>query len=189
MFYVVEIEDVVGVEPREFGRNLREIAFEKLSSIYEGSVDEELGYIIAVLDVSVDEIGFMISRDPNLYHTARASLLTYYPRLQEVVEGEVVELTEFGAFIRLGPLDALLHISQIMDDYVSVDKKKLMLTGSNTGWTLSVGDKVRARVVAISLSGGKVGLTTRQPFLGSLAWIEAQKSRAAPPKAKKVAEG
>jgi DNA-directed RNA polymerase subunit E' len=64
-----------------------------------------------------------------------------------------------------------------------------MLTGSNTGWTLSVGDKVRARVVAISLSGGKVGLTTRQPFLGSLAWIEAQKSRAAPPKAKKVAEG
>jgi DNA-directed RNA polymerase subunit E' len=189
MFYVVEVEDVIGVEPREFGRDLREIAYQKLASLYEGSVDEELGYITAVLDVKVDEIGFMFPRDPNLYHNVRASLLVYQPRLQEVVEGEVVELTEFGAFIRVGPIDALLHISQIMDDFVSVDKKKSILTGSQTGWTLATGDKVRARIVAVSLAGGKVGLTTRQPFLGSLAWIEAQKRRAAPQRAEKVAEG
>jgi DNA-directed RNA polymerase subunit E' len=36
--------------------------------------------------------------------------------MQEIVEGEVVERVEFGAFVEIGPLDGLLHISQITDE-------------------------------------------------------------------------
>jgi len=41
-----------------------------------------------------------------------------------VIEGEVVEIADFGAFIRVGPIDALLHVSQLMDDYISYDENK-----------------------------------------------------------------
>ncbi|MCS7126988.1 MAG: DNA-directed RNA polymerase [Thaumarchaeota archaeon] len=174
MFYLVTIEDVIGIEPREFGGPLKEIAMEKLISMYEGVVDEELGYVITVTDVEVDEVGFLLPRDPASYHKVRCTLLTYMPMLQEVVEGEVVDVTEFGAFVRVVTIDALLHLSQIMDDYVSLDKKNMTLVGSKTGLKLGVGDKVRARVVAVSISGGKVGLTTRQPYLGNLEWIAQQ---------------
>ncbi|MEM0444914.1 MAG: DNA-directed RNA polymerase [Nitrososphaerota archaeon] len=188
MFYVVEIVDVIGVEPREFGIPLKDIALKKLSSLYEGIVDEQLGYVISVLDVEVEEIGFMLPRDPNLYHRVRSKLLVFIPRIQEVVEGEVVELTEFGAFVRIGPLDALLHVSQILDDFVNFDRKNAIFVGSQTGWKLGVGDKVRSRIVAVSLASGKVGITTRQPYLGNLAWIEEQKRRERPQRAEKVAE-
>ena len=39
--------------------------------------------------------------------------MTFFPKLQELVEGEIVEITDFGAFVRIGPTDALLHLSQV----------------------------------------------------------------------------
>ena len=58
-------------------------------------------------------------------------LLSFYPEMHEVVEGEVVEVTDFGAFVRIGPEDALLHVSQIMDDYISFDEKHGVLSERN----------------------------------------------------------
>ena len=71
-------------------------------------------YVVMVVDVEVDPVGMLLPRDGATYHKAKAKLLCFSPRPQEVGEGEVVEITEFGAFIRVGPLDALLHISQIL---------------------------------------------------------------------------
>ena len=39
----------------------------------------------------------------------------------EVVEGVVSEVNEFGAFVRIGPMEALLHKSQIMEDTVDAN--------------------------------------------------------------------
>src|SRR4030042_1968823 len=67
------------------------------------------------------------------------------------VEGSVVEILKFGAFVRFGPLDGLLHISQIMDDRIDVDDSNQRLLGKDTKRDLRVGDKVRARIVALSI--------------------------------------
>jgi len=183
MFYLVEIEDVVAIPPRDFGKPLREVAFERMREAYEGKIMEDLGYVIMVVDVDVDPIGMLLPRDGSSYHKARAKLLSFMPRPQEVGEGEVVEVTEFGAFIRVGPLDALLHISQIMDDYITYDERHSILMGKKTGRKIEVGDDVRFRVVAVSLTHGttgKVGVTTRQPYLGKLEWIRESLEKPAP---------
>ena len=39
----------------------------------------------------------------------------------EVVEGAVSEVNDFGAFVRIGPMEALLHKSQIMEDHVDIN--------------------------------------------------------------------
>ena len=88
----------------------------------------------------------------------------------------MVEIADFGAFVRIGPIDALLHVSQVMDDFISYDEKQGVLLGKETKRKLMSGDQVRVRVTAVSLgragSSGKIGVTSRQPFLGRLEWIE-----------------
>jgi DNA-directed RNA polymerase subunit E' len=101
-------------------------------------------------------------------------MLTYKPTLQEVVRGTITEVTEFGAFVRIGPIEGLIHVSQIMDDFINYDSKLPGFLGKKTDKKLIPEDNVLARLVTISLRGdtsnSKIGLTMRQPFLGKEDW-------------------
>ena len=170
------MEDSIRIPPDKFDEPLEEVAREQLKLKYEGVIDEELGYVIAVTDIKVSPVGKIIPGDGATYHKATFSLLTFYPKIQEVVEGEVVEIADFGAFLRVGPVDALIHVSQIMDDFISYDDRQGVLMGKESKRKISVGHKMRVRTTAVSLgrgsSFGKIGVTARQPFLGALEWIE-----------------
>jgi len=175
MFKLLVLEDTVRIPPGKFGQPLAQAGHEQLKVKYEGMVDEELGYVVAVTDIKVNQTGKIIPGDGATYHRVSFSLLTFYPKLQEIVEGEVVEIADFGAFLRVGPIDALLHVSQLMDDFISYDEKQGVLMGKETRRKLSSGDQVRARITAVSLprggGSGKIGVTARQPYLGKLEWI------------------
>ncbi|MEM2112459.1 MAG: DNA-directed RNA polymerase [Candidatus Bathyarchaeia archaeon] len=176
-FNLVTLEDTVRIPPEKFGEPLEKVAHEQLKAKYEGMVEEELGYIIAVTDIKVSPFGKIIPGDGATHHKVTFALLTFYPKIQEVVEGEVVEIADFGAFIRIGPVDALIHVSQLMDDFISYDDKQGVLMGKETKRQVTTGDRMRVRITAVSLgrgsSFGKIGVTARQPFLGKLEWIEA----------------
>jgi DNA-directed RNA polymerase subunit E' len=170
------LEDTIRIPPETFGNPLEAVGYQQVKAKYEGVVDETLGYVIAVTGVEVSSIGKIIPGDGAAYHKVNFSLLTFYPKVQEVVEGEVVEIADFGAFVRIGPIDALLHVSQLMDDFISYDEKQGVLLGKETKRKLMSGDQVRVRITAVSLgragSSGKIGVTARQPFLGKLEWID-----------------
>ncbi len=176
LFKLITLEDTIRIPPETFGNPLEKVGHQQVKAKYEGVVNEELGYVIAVIDVKVSPTGKIIPGDGATYHKVAFSLLTFYPILQEVVEGEVVEIADFGAFVRIGPIDALLHVSQLMDDFISYDEKQGVLLGKETKRKLMSGDQVRVRITAVSLgragSSGKIGVTARQPFLGKLEWIE-----------------
>ncbi len=175
MFKLLVREDTIRIPPKKFGDPLTQAGHEQLRMKYEGMVDEGLGYVIAVTDIDVNPVGKIIPGDGATYHKVSFSLLTYYPVIQEIIEGEVVEIADFGTFIRVGPIDALLHVSQLMDDFISYDEKQGVLMGRETRRKLSSGDHVRARITAVSMArggrSGKIGVTARQPFLGKLEWI------------------
>ena len=181
MFKLVTLEDTIRIPPQRFGDPIEAVGYAQLKSKYEGMVDQELGYVIAVTDIQINPIGKIIPGEGATYTRAVYSLLTFYPKLQEVVEGEVVEIADFGAFARVGPLDTLLHVSQLMDDFISYDEKQGVLMGKETRRKLATGDHVRVRITAVSLarggSSGKVGVTARQPFLGKLEWIKQDVER------------
>lgn len=183
MFKLITMEDTIRIPPETFGNPLGSVGCQQVKGKYEGVVDEALGYVIAVTNVKVSPVGKIIPGDGATYHKVTFSLLTFYPVIQEVVEGEVVEIADFGAFIRIGPIDALLHVSQLMDDFISYDEKQGVLIGKETGRKLATGDKVRVRITAVSLgrAGGsaKIGVTARQPFLGKLEWIDEESNKAA----------
>ncbi|AJW70403.1 DNA-directed RNA polymerase [Nitrosopumilus adriaticus] len=194
MFSISTLVDVVRIPPSLFGTTLKKAAVNILKEKYESMINADLGYIIMILDAKVDEMGKMIAGDGGTFHRVQFEALTFYPKLQEIVQGEIVDITDFGAFVRIGPTDALLHLSQVMDDYLKSDVKSGMILANQSGRTLKVGSTLRARITAVSLGKaaamGKIGITCRQPFLGADDWIveEIKKSTGDSDKPAKEAE-
>jgi DNA-directed RNA polymerase subunit E' len=192
MFTLITLQDTIRIPPDTFGNPLEKVGREQVKTKYEGIVDEELGYVIAVTGVEVSPIGKIIPGDGATYHKVAFSLLAFMPVIQEIVEGDVVEIADFGAFVRIGPVDALLHVSQLMDDYISYDEKQGVLLGKETKRKLTSGDQLRVRITAVSLgragSSGKIGVTARQPFLGKLEWLKQDAALTKEAGEKKTAE-
>ena len=183
MFSISTLLDVVRIPPSLFGTALKKAAINILKEKYESMINADLGYIIMILDAKVEELGKMIAGDGGTFHKVEFDALTFYPKLQEIVHGEIVDITDFGAFVRIGPTDALLHLSQVMDDYLKSDVKSGMIIANQSGRTLKVGATLRARITAVSLGKaatmGKIGITCRQPYLGADEWIAEEIKKSA----------
>ena len=173
MFYVTEVEDYVRVDPKLFGLPTEEAVSEQLKETYSDYYDKELGRSVAFIEVLEIREGVIIPGDGAAYYNSKFKLLVWKPEMQELVFGEIAEITNFGAFINLGVMRGMIHISQTMDDFVSFSKTNSLL-GKASKRNLKDGDLCMARIVAISHKGDdpKIGLTMRQPGLGKLEWIK-----------------
>ena len=173
MFYLTEVEDYIRVEPKLFGIPTIEAVEEQLRETYADYYDKELGRVVSVIDVLRVGEGILIPGDGAAYYNSTFTLLAWKPELHEIVYGIISEITNFGAFIDLGSMRGMIHISQTMEDYVSFSKTNT-LTGKSSKKVLKQGDLCIARIVAISHKGDepKIGLTMRQPGLGKLEWIK-----------------
>lgn len=178
MFYLAEVEDHVRVEPRHFGLPTRESVEKQLNESYVDSVSRDLGYVVSV--VSVEEVGdgIIIPGDGAAYYNSKFKVLVWKPEMHELVYGTIVEIAGFGAFMDIGVMQGMIHISQTMEDYVSVTKTGT-LSGKASKRSLGKGDNCVAKIVAISFKSGepKIGLTMRQPGLGKVEWIEEEKRK------------
>jgi len=179
MYKLVKLEDIVRIPPDRFKDDQKEVVTDILREQYEGKWDKELGMVLCVQDVLEIGEGRVIHGDGASYNNVTFNVLTFLPKLHEVIEGHVVEIVEFGVFVRIGPVDALAHVSQITNDYISYDKKQHTLTGKETKHVIKEGDYVRARIVTLSTKEEvvKVGLTMRQPYLGKIEWIDEEKKK------------
>ena len=169
---------MIRIPPDKFGAPIDEVALEELKRMYVDLHDEELGCVIAVVDAQVDPVGKLVPGDGASYNRVVFTLLVFKPEPNEVVEGDVRSTTDFGAFIRIGPIDALLHKSQIMDDYVVFDRRGGAFVGKQSGKKLKEGDTIRVRVIATSFRRDttlpRVAVTARQEHLGKLEWIREE---------------
>jgi len=180
MYYRSEIQSVVRIDPKNFKNKLKEAIFNQLKENYEGNIVESLGRIISILSINKISEGNIIPGDGGIYYRTEFTAINYKPEIQEIVEGEVKDIANFGIFIDLGPFEGLIHISQSMDEYVSINKQGV-LQGKESKRVLKVGDRVRARIIAVSFkdpADPKIGLTMRQPALGKLEWIEEDREKA-----------
>ena len=176
MFKLITLSTKCEIPPFLFSQPKAVSARIILSEEYEGIITRDYGFIIAIVDVIDVGPGIIIPGNANTFHQVEFTILSFKPNLGDVVEGDIVELVDFGAFCRLGPLDGLVHVSQICDDYISYEQVGNRFIGKETGKILEVNNEVRAKVIAVSLGtgrSGKLGLTMRQKFLGKYDWIEA----------------
>ncbi len=177
MYMLTEVEKVVRIPPKDLNDDIESVIDRLTWEAYEGRLGEDKNFTLLIKNVRTDGPGRIVHGDGAVYQTVKYDQVVFRPRDNEIVEGAVVEVLKFGAFVRIGPLDGLLHISQVMDDRVDIDESNQRLVGKETGRYLAVGDVVRARIVSIDLNEknpqeSKIGLTMRQPGLGKLQWLE-----------------
>jgi len=179
MYRIVTIRDTVRVPPKEFGKDLKITITNILRNMYECKWDNDIGFMLVIKDVKRIDVGRVIPGDGATYHDIDFEMLVYTPKVHEIVDGEIVEILEFGAFMRIGPIDGLVHVSQVTNDFINFDKKNRTLTGKETKNVLKEGDLSRARIITLSskMEMTKIGLTMRQPSLGKFDWIEAEKRK------------
>jgi DNA-directed RNA polymerase subunit E' len=168
----------VAISPSMFKpkADISQVVLEILREKYEDKFVENLGYVICVLNVKRSSHGIITPGNPKILSEVEAELLSWYPLDKEVVEAEVADVREFGAFLRIGRIEGLVHISQIIDDQISYDKKGFRIIAKKTKRILEKKSLVRARIISVSYSSPspsfKLAFTMRQPFLGRIEWIK-----------------
>ncbi|MBD3164515.1 DNA-directed RNA polymerase [Candidatus Woesearchaeota archaeon] len=179
MFYKTELRDHIRVPPNMFEIKLEEAIIQRVKKKYEGYISKDFGIVIDVSDVKDIGEGIIIAGDGAPYYEVGFELITYKPEMHEVLLGRIKDIADFGAFMNLGPIDGMIHVSQTMDDFVSYSKEKV-LSGKESKKSLKVGDNCRARIIAVSfkdIQNPKIGLTMRQQGLGKLEWLEEKEEK------------
>jgi DNA-directed RNA polymerase subunit E' len=179
MYKMIQREDVIRIPPHYLGKDLDVVADYLTRRNFEGRMDNLNRLVIDATDVNRLGEGRIVHGDGAIFQRVNFKALVFQPMLHEVVEGTVVEILKFGAFVRFGPLDGLVHISQVMDDHIDVDLGNMRLVGKESKRDLRVGDKVRARIVSMSMNErspreSRIGLTMRQAGLGKIDWLEEE---------------
>ena len=182
MYKRVTLRDTVEVPPEHLADVTPQRIKRLLQDKLEGRVDEDVGSIVSVIGVHDIGEGAVLPNEPGVYYDAEFDALTFDPQMQEVVDGEIVEVVNFGAFVGIGPVDGLLHVSQISDEYLAYDEENQMLASRESNRTLGVGDTVRARIVTKSIDernprDSKIGLTAKQVGLGKHGWLKEEREK------------
>jgi DNA-directed RNA polymerase subunit E' len=180
MYKRVRLRDTVEVPPEHLAEVTPDLVKKLLQDKLEGRMDEDVGSVVSVVDVHDIGEGAVVPNRPGVYYEAEFDALTFDPKMQEVVDGEIVEVVNFGAFVGIGPVDGLLHVSQISDEYLAYDEEGQMLASRDSNRSLGVGDAVRARIVTKSIDernprDSKIGLTAKQVGLGRHGWLEDER--------------
>jgi len=176
------LRDTVEVPPEHLADVTPRLVKQLLQDKLEGRVDEDVGSVVSVIEVHDIGDGAVLPNEPGVYYEAEFDALTFDPQMQEVVDGEVVEVVSFGAFVGIGPVDGLLHVSQISDEYLAYDEEGQALASRESNRTLGVGDAVRARIVTKSVDernprDSKIGLTAKQVGLGKHGWLREEREK------------
>ena len=196
MYKMLTVDDKIRVPPSKFNLGPEDAVKASLDERFEGTVDKNLGVVLAVTSIEGIGEGKILPGDGAIHYPVKFKVIVYQPEMYEVVKGQVIDITEFGVFVRMGPVDGMVHVSQLMDDFVSYDSKNSIFLGRDSKRILKEGDIVKARIVSVSMGPDrqyKIGLTTRQPGLGSLSWLDkktapVEKKEAPPKKADKKKE-
>jgi DNA-directed RNA polymerase subunit E' len=178
MYFVLTCSDKVRVPAEYFTMKLEDALTQILREKYERRIDKDAGIVLALWNVKPQGDGIVIPGDSAAYYEVVFDVLAYHPLVNEILESEVSEVVEFGVFLNLGPIEGLVHLSQIANDFLTYNKKTGTISGKDSKKTLKKGDIVFAKISTVSMKNtipeSKIGLTMRPEGLGKMEWILAK---------------
>lgn len=131
------------------------IPLSQLSDKFVENADEFMGQVLDVKVTRVDQKrGRAVFSHKQVLGEARQQKIAAIwegLHVDDVVEGTVMRFTDYGAFIDLGGIDGLLHISEI-----SWGKLK------HPQEVLQIGDKVNVKILSMNEEKGKISLGLKQ---------------------------
>ncbi len=176
MYYLVTLSDIAFVPPERIGEDPRKIAEDYLRNKHLGKYVSGAGLIVEIVGIEEISLGKLFISSPALYFKAKFKALSFLPKVQEIIEGEIDKIVTHGAIVKVGPVDGFIHISQLGDDVFI--QRGGVLQGRKTKVTFRPGDRIRARITAVSKPDPtapkrgepiiRIALSCRQPGLGKI---------------------
>ena len=179
MYKIFRVVDIVRVPPQNFSMKFEDIILTVLREKYERTMDKDMGLILCIDKVKSSEYGRIIQGDGAAYFDVEFDALCFLPKINEVYRTTVKKVVDFGCFLSLGPIEGLVHISQITRDLVVYDRKNNQFNSKNGKKTLKTDDVCFAKISTVSIkhtsADTKIGLTMRPLGLGKEDWLEIDK--------------
>ena len=175
MFYLVDVQEKVGIEAQNLKKDIKACAEERLEEMHS---KEENGVFLGVVEIkNIGETGKILPEKPYIYFDIEYTSLFFQPAQNEIVDGIITEIAEFGPFVRLGPIEAFIHISQITKEKLTYNPEQDIITTKDGKFVVKRDEKVRALVAnsAISEDKVRVNLTMKQDGLGLISMLEKEK--------------
>ncbi len=180
MYYLIKVEDKIRIPPRDLEMELEDAIAKELRERYENRIVPDLGFVLKIIKNKIKSDGYVIPGDPFIYYLVEFEALTFDLAINEVLIGDVKEVLDFGAFVNIGPTDALLHVSQIGGEKFRYDKKSKSFVSANKR-TIKKGDIVLTKVSTVSyrnsLADSRIGLTMRLEGLGKEEWLKKKENK------------
>ena len=145
------------------------VPMSQLSDKYVENADEFIGQTVDVRVLKVDDKRnkAVFSRKSVLVDDKKKQVQEIWANLNvgDIVEGKVMRFTDYGAFVDIGGVDGLLHISEI-----SWGKLK------HPSEVLAIGDIINVKILSLNEERGKIslGLKQTQPEPWSLVGTKYQ---------------
>ncbi|MBE7709372.1 MAG: 30S ribosomal protein S1 [Cyanobacteria bacterium SIG32] len=119
---------------------------------------------LKILTLDSQQNNFILSNKKVYDDTATEARKNVFSQIEpgQVVKGDVVRITDFGAFIDLGGIDGLLPLSQLSWRWIDHPTD-----------ILNVGDKIDVEVIAVDHDKQRVSLSLKN--LEPDPWLEAEK--------------
>ncbi|MBR1425151.1 30S ribosomal protein S1 [bacterium] len=137
------------------------------SQLKAKETDIEVGSKIEVKILTLDpqQNNFILSNKKVYDDNAEESRKNIFSQIEpgQVVKGEVVRITDFGAFIDLGGIDGLLPLSQLSWRWIDHPTD-----------ILNVGDRIDVEVISVDEDKQRVSLSLKN--LEPDPWVEAEKN-------------
>lgn len=158
---MVEINNVIGFLP------VSQLSLEHYPRVEDGDKNKILSilqsYVGQLFDVQIitadSEEEKLIVSEKSVFEKEMENKLSKL-KINDVVEGNVTGVVDFGAFVKFGELEGLVHISELAWQRIE-----------NPRDIIKVGQKVQAKV--ISIDKGRVSLSIKQ--LQQDPWLDAVK--------------
>ena len=127
-------------------------------SSYKGKTLE-----FAIIEIEPSENRLILSHKEIARKEREANRESLMDELVEnsIVEGTVARLTNFGAFVDLGGVDGLVHISRIAHEHIAKPSD-----------VLTIGDKVNVKILSVDKEKGRVSLSIKDTLAGPWDSIE-----------------
>ena len=120
---------------------------------------------VKILTLDVQQNNFILSNKKVYDDNVKETKNNIFAQIEvgQIVKGEVVRITEFGAFVDIGGVDGLLPLSQLSWRWIDHPTD-----------ILHVGDKINVEVILVDYDKQRVSLSLKK--LEPDPWIEAEKN-------------
>ncbi|MEJ1320790.1 30S ribosomal protein S1 [Latilactobacillus sakei] len=107
---------------------------------------------LQIIEIEPSENRLILSRKALVEQERQAQLKAVFEKLLpgDIVEGEVARLTNFGAFVDLGGVDGLVHVSEISYDHINQPSD-----------VLEVGQNVKVKILSLDQEKGRISLSIK----------------------------